>query len=81
VQINAAVESVRLLLERIMVLLGHGSGSWSPHRGWKARTFLKIPRLGRRLGAEPAIPLGQVPRPSQGGHDEYQAAAPDRGGM
>src|SRR5437870_1397680 len=45
-----------------MVLLGHGSGSWSPHRGWKASTFLKIPRWD---GASASIPctLGTGSRP------------------
>ena len=36
-------------------------------------------RDGRRASAEPPIRLGAAPRPSQGGHDEYQAASADRG--
>src|SRR5262245_2395650 len=55
------------------------AGVASPHRGWSDTRSPENPTLGRRLGAEPAIPLGPTPRPSQGGHDEYQAAAPDGG--
>src|SRR6476660_8782715 len=57
-----------------------GRGRLSPHRGWKASTFLKIPRWADRLTTfEPAIPLGLAPRPSQRGHDDYQADEVDRG--
>ncbi len=56
-----------------------GRGRLSPHRGWKVHTFLKIPRWADASAPSPFLPLGQVPRPSQGGHDEYQTAEADRG--
>ena len=43
----------------------HGSGSLSPHRGWKATPFLKIPRLGRSFAASSPYTLGTGPGPSQ----------------
>jgi hypothetical protein len=39
VQIDAAVESVRLLVEAHAWSPWHGSGSLIPHRGWKAPPF------------------------------------------
>jgi hypothetical protein len=66
VQIDAAVESVRLLVEAHYGLLWHGSGSLSLHRGWKATPSLKIPRSGRSFAASSPYTLGTGPGPSQG---------------
>jgi len=43
----------------------------------RARSFLKIPRWADASGAEPVLPLGLTPRPSQGGHDDYQTDEAD----
>src|SRR5438093_477470 len=45
-----------------MVLLGHESGSRSLHRGWKAHTFLKIPRWDGASASSPCT-LGTASRP------------------
>src|SRR5262249_17720084 len=58
-----------------------GRGRLSPHRGWKGTILPENSTLGRRFGAEPVLPLGLTPRPSQGGHDDYQSAAFDRAGI
>ena len=85
VEVNAAVESVRWLIEGLFVeahsgLVAMGVGAQA--RIVVGRCVLpENPTLGRRLGAEPAIPLGLVPRPSQRGHDEYQTAEADRAGI
>jgi hypothetical protein len=65
VQIDAAVESVSLVVKAHHGLLWNGSGSLSPHRGWKATSFLKIPRLGRSFAASSPYTLGTGPGPSQ----------------
>src|SRR5262249_21439307 len=63
VQINPAVESVRLVVEAHHGLLWHGSGSLSPHRGWKATVLPENPTLGQKLrGFEPVYPWDR-PRP------------------
>ena len=63
VQIDSAVEFVRLLIEAHHGLLWHGSGSLSPHRGWKAPTFLKLPPWAKTAtGLEPLY-LWDRPRP------------------
>ena len=43
VQIDAAVESVRLVVKTHHGLLWHGSGSLSPHRGWKDTSLPENP--------------------------------------
>src|SRR5262249_23964007 len=64
VQINPAVESVRLVVEAHHGLLWHGSGSLSPHRGWKATVLPENPTLGQKLrGFEPVYPWDR-PRPN-----------------
>src|SRR6516165_9267045 len=65
VQIDAAIKCVRVLVKTHSGLLWHGSGSLSPHRGWKATPFLKIPRLGRSFAASSPYTLGTGPGPSQ----------------
>jgi hypothetical protein len=49
VQIDAAVESVRLLVEAHYGLLWNGSGRLSPYRGWKATPLPENPTLGQKL--------------------------------
>lgn len=60
-----------------MVLLGHGSGDLSPHRGWKDTHLPENPTLGRSLGFEPVLPWDEPPAHPNGGHEDYPVAAPD----
>ena len=63
VQIDPAVESVRLVVEAHHGLLWHGTGSLSPYRGWKATVLPENPTLGQKLrGFEPVYRWDR-PRP------------------
>src|SRR5262249_12376381 len=63
VQIDSAIKCVRLLVKTHHGLLWHGSGSLSPHRGWKATPLPENPTLGQNLrGFEPVYPWDR-PRP------------------
>src|SRR5262249_3047399 len=65
VQIDSAIKCVRLLVKTHHGLLWHGSGSLSPHRGWKATPLPENPTLGQKLrGFEPVYPWDR-PRPIQ----------------
>jgi len=65
-KIGSAVKSVRLvgwIVETHHGLLWHGSGSLSPHRGWKDTPLPENPTLGPKLrGFEPVYPWDR-PRP------------------
>src|SRR6185503_8389721 len=61
-----------------MALLGHGSGDWSPHRGWKGTFLPENPTLGRRLGVDPLCPWDRPPAHPNGGHEEYPRDGVDR---
>src|SRR5262249_37601222 len=59
----SAIKCVRLLVKTHHGLLWHGSGSLSPHRGWRATPLPENPTLGQKLrGFEPVYPWDR-PRP------------------
>src|SRR5262245_25713427 len=62
-QIDPTVESVRLVVEAHHGLLWHGSGSLSPHRGWKATALPENPTLGPKLHGFEPVYLWDRPRP------------------
>src|SRR5690242_3299779 len=65
VQIDAAVECVRLLVET------HHGSPWAwvralePASWWEGVDLPENPTLGQRLGVASLVPLGQAPGPSQ----------------
>src|SRR5262249_15960885 len=57
-----------------------GWAALSPHRGGRY-ALPESSTLGRGLALRSRLPLGQAPAHPQGGHEQYPAVAPDRGGI
>jgi hypothetical protein len=79
-QVDAAIESMWLVVETHHDLLWHGTGRLRPHHGWKNTTLPENPTRGLKLcGFEPVY-LWDRPRPTRKrDHEKYQVAAIDRG--